>query len=54
VGKKKAKQGRKPQDFDRRAARAKAQKPPLCSFYLAGESRGFAGTSKKRKVVGYR
>jgi hypothetical protein len=53
VGKKKAKQGRKPEDFDRRAARAKAQKPPLCSFYFAGESRGFAGTSKKRKVVGY-
>ncbi len=50
VGKKGEK---RPRDFDRRAARAKAEKPPLCSFSFAGERLGFSMALKRQEVVGH-
>jgi len=46
------KSGTETQDLDRRAARAEARKPPLCSFYLEEERRGYALDLKKQEVVG--
>ena len=46
------KRGKGTQDLDRRAARAEPRKPPLCSFYLEEERRGYARDLKKQEVVG--
>jgi hypothetical protein len=47
------KRERRSWDFDRRAARAKAEKPPLCSLNVAGGRFGFAIALKRQEVVGH-